>query len=117
LTPEPSSRPDDEHQVLQFRPRNEKAGSRHVQQLRHSPQKATPPQADGLARYETEDEDTDNYRHRMMVNVAALLVTVALAVAGGWLAMQIADLRKKQDCVLSGRSNCMRIETTSPRQP
>jgi hypothetical protein len=53
----------------------------------------------------------------MMVNVAALLATVALSIAGAWLALQLADVRKNQDCVLSGRSNCMRIETTSPHRP
>jgi hypothetical protein len=46
----------------------------------------------------------------MMVNIAALAATIALAAAGAWLTIQIADLRKNQDCVLSGRSNCMPIE-------
>jgi hypothetical protein len=67
---------------------------------------------EGLARYETEKED-DNYRHRMLVNLAALLVTIALSIVGAWLAWQIAETRKNQDCALSGRSNCMRIESTS----
>jgi hypothetical protein len=71
---------------------------------------------DGLAKYETEDA-ADNYRHRMMVNMAALLATVALSIAGAWLVLQLADVRKNQDCVLSGRSNCMRIETTAPQRP
>ena len=53
----------------------------------------------------------------MMVNVAALLATVALSIAGAWLVLQLADVRKSQDCVLSGRSNCMRIETTAPQRP
>ena len=36
--------------------------------------------------------------------------TVALAVAGIWLAIQIADMRKNQDCLLSGRRNCAPID-------
>jgi hypothetical protein len=40
---------------------------------------------------------------------------LVLAIAGGWLAIQIADLRKNQDCVLSGRTNCMRIDSKLPR--
>ena len=52
----------------------------------------------------------DNYRHRMMVNLAALGFTAVLAVAGIWLVIQLADLRKNQDCVLSGRRNCAPID-------
>ena len=45
----------------------------------------------------------------MIVNLAALAFTVALAVAGIWLAIQIADMRKNQDC-LPGRRNCAPID-------
>jgi len=41
----------------------------------------------------------------MVVNLAALAFTIVLALAGVWLAMQIADMRKNQDCLLSGRRN------------
>ena len=66
-----------------------------------------------LAEYERGDDSEDSYRHRMLVNLAALLVIVVLSVAGAWLAMQIAELRKNQDCVLSGRRNCMPIEVNT----
>jgi hypothetical protein len=66
-----------------------------------------------LAKYEGGDLD-DDYRHRMVVNVAALIFTVMLALAGVWLAMQLAEMRKNQDCVLSGRRNCAPIEVTAP---
>ena len=62
-----------------------------------------------LAKYEAGAAD-DNYRHRMMVNLAALVFTVLLGVAGAWLALQIAEMRKNQDCVLSGRRNCTPID-------
>jgi hypothetical protein len=102
---------DDEHQVVPFRPRKADAG--------HSPYR--PPRADDasaspvpdLAQYESENGREDNYRHRMMINVAALLVTAGLALAGVWLALQIADMRKNQDCVLSGRRNCMPIDVNT----
>jgi hypothetical protein len=107
VTAKRSSGTDDEHQVLPFRRRNA-ADSRHG---RHWPWRgsnpAVPP-VNSLASYEGGGED--NYRHRMMVNLAALLVTIALSIAGVWLAVQIADLRKNQDCALSGRRNCMPIE-------
>jgi len=49
----------------------------------------------------------------MMVNLAALAFTVVLALAGVWLAMQIADMRKNQDCLLSGRRNCAPIDVNA----
>jgi len=96
---------DDEYRVLPFRPRSaDMSGSRR----RHAQPSAAPP-VEGLAKYEGGGDD-DNYRHRMLVNVAALAVTVALAIAGVWLALQIADVRKKQDCVFSGRRNCAPVD-------
>jgi len=62
-----------------------------------------------LAKYEGGEYD-DNYRHRMMVNLAALGFTAVLAVAAVWLVIQLADMRKNQDCVLSGRRNCAPID-------
>jgi hypothetical protein len=49
----------------------------------------------------------------MMVNLAALAFTIALVLAGVWLAIQIADLRKNQDCVLSGRRDCAPIDVNA----
>jgi hypothetical protein len=54
------------------------------------------PPVEGLAKYEGGDLD-DDYRHRMVVNFAALLVTVLLTLAGIWLVIQLAELRKNQD--------------------
>jgi hypothetical protein len=67
---------------------------------------------DSLAKYEGGAAE-DNYRHRMAVNVAGFVFTVALAAAGVWLAVTIADMRKNQDCFLSGRRNCTPIDTQS----
>jgi hypothetical protein len=71
------------------------------------------PEPGGLEKYERGEEE-DNYPHRMLVNAAALLVTILLALAGVWLAMQIADVRKSQDCALSGRRNCLPIAVERP---
>ena len=93
---------EEDHRVVPFRPRGD--GWRGPQ---HTPF-ASP--VEGLAKYEGGAEQDDNYRHRMMVNLAALAFTVALAIAGIWLAIQIADMRKNQDCLLSGRRNCAPID-------
>jgi hypothetical protein len=94
---------DPEHQVLPFRPRKPVPG-----QTRPSGAQRSPPT---LAKYEGSEAE-DNYRHRMLVNVAGLAVTITLAIAGAWLAVHIADLRKNQDCALSGRRNCTPIDAT-----
>jgi hypothetical protein len=74
---------------------------------------APPPDTpDGLAKYEGGAIE-DNYRHRMAVNLAGFVFTIALAAAGVWLAVTIADMRKNQDCFLSGRRNCTPIDTQS----
>jgi hypothetical protein len=71
---------------------------------------------EGLEKYEGGEEQEGSYRHRMMVNLVALAFTIALALAGVWLAIQIADLRKNQDCVLSGRRDCAPIDVNAPER-
>jgi hypothetical protein len=105
---------DDEHRVLKFRPRT----------LAHPPgQRGGPDQLDrdeggrhqsaNLSRVERDREEPDDFRHRMLANLAAFAFTVALTAIGIWLAMSIADLRKTQDCVLMGRRDCAQI--SAPR--
>jgi hypothetical protein len=103
---------DEEHRVLQFRPR----GSCHppaqrtnvVAQPRHQDNK---PEPLDLSRYERPREEPDDFRHRMLANIAAFAFTVALTAIGIWLAISIADVRRTQDCVLMGRRDCVRIST------
>ena len=64
-----------------------------------------------LSRFEQAREEPDDFRHRMLANLAAAAFTVALTAIGIWLAMSIADLRKTQDCVLMGRRDCAHIST------
>ena len=104
---------DDEHVVLKFRPRtsDHPPARREESDPRHQQQDAqkTSPAASDLSRYERPRDEGDDFRHRMLANVAALAFTVALTAIGIWLAMSIADLRKTQDCVLMGRRDCARI--------
>jgi|SRR6478672_6942240 hypothetical protein len=94
--------PEDEPRVVNFRSRT--AATRPPE---------TPPVKD-LAKYER-GEDPDDYRHRMIVNVAAFLAIVALIGVGIWLADTMAAMRKNQDCVLSGRRGCSPVEVTKER--
>jgi hypothetical protein len=103
---------EEEHRVLQFRPRH----AAHPPtfrvnvnvQPRHQDNAAEPLD---LSRYERPREEPDDFRHRMLANIAAFAFTVALTAIGIWLAMSIADLRRTQDCVLMGRRDCVRIST------
>ena len=99
---------DDEHRVLKFRPRT----LAHPPGQRGEPDQQQPqdPTQD-LSRFERATEEPDEFRHRMLANVAALAFTNALTAIGIWLAISIADLRKNQDCVLMGRRDCAQIST------
>jgi hypothetical protein len=120
---------EEQHIVLQFRPRTPalkpdwqqhldararqaNVPPEHVHAQRVQLQTAQPEPYD-LSRYERPREEPDDFRHRMLANVAAFAFTVALTAIGIWLAMSIADLRRTQDCVLMGRRDCVRITAPS----
>jgi hypothetical protein len=103
---------DEEHRVLLFRPRAvaqpqgrrmDPGGPIASHDSRYEP--------NDLSRYERTREEPDDFRHRMLANLAAFAFTVALTAVGIWLAMSIADMRRTQDCVLMGRRDCARIST------
>ena len=95
---------DDDHRVVKFRPRTSaQPPGRSQQEVRH--------QARDLSAYERSTEEPDDFRHRMLANLAAFAFTVALTAIGIWLALSIAELRKTQDCVLMGRRDCAQISS------
>jgi hypothetical protein len=94
---EPSSF-DDDGRIVKFR-RNRAVARKP----------AAPPPVDDLAKYER-SEDADDYRHRMLVNAAALLFVLVLIGAGYWLADTMAKMRRNQDCALTGRRGCAPVE-------
>jgi hypothetical protein len=102
-----SASSEEEHRVLQFRPRTLVQTSGQRRTLNDKVQQGG--EANDLSRYERDREEPDDFRHRMLANVAAFAFTVALTAIGIWLAMSIADLRRTQDCVLMGRRDCVRI--------
>ena len=107
---------EEEHRVVPFRPRSGPArrvvegGGPAVPQHRREMLQLD------LSRYEQPREQPDDFRHRILANIAAIAFTIALTAIGIWLAMSIADLRKTQDCLLTGRRDCARIitETYTP---
>lgn len=89
VAPEDGSRPD-QIPILPTRPAARPPGPAPVADLR---------------RYARTD-DPDDFRHRMKTNAAAFLLVLALMGCGYWIASTLADMRKGQDCVLSGRRGC-----------
>ncbi len=94
----------DERRVVNFRRGH--AGARQP------PSRPAP--VEDLAKYEGA-ESADDYRNRMIVNLAAFVFVIALVGAGLWLADTMARMRKDQDCVLSGRRDCSPVDVTKQR--
>ena len=86
---------DSEHRVVPFRRRGSLFALRRPQ----------PSPVQDLEKFERTGGE-DDYRHRMMMNAMAAVVTILLIAGGIWIANSMALLRKNQDCVLSGKRNC-----------
>ena len=93
--PEPQ---DDRGQILPF-------------QRRGAPRANVPRSAEqndpveGVEKYANAGEP-DNYRQRMINNGLGFAACVVLVLIGVWIANTMAEMRRKQDCVLSGRRDC-----------
>jgi hypothetical protein len=92
--------------IINFRPRRPAAGAPPARPLSEEPGGSP---VEDLEKFEHSGEE-DDYRHRMIVNVAAFCIAVVLVLAGIWLATTMAEMRKNQDCVLSGRRGCTPVE-------
>ena len=62
---------------------------------------------EGVEKYAV--SEPDNYRQRMINNGLAFAFVLLLVAVGVWLADTIAEMRRNQDCVLSGRRNCAQV--------
>jgi len=92
--------------VLRFEPRKRPRGPRPpspAPPFGHSP-------VEDVDKYARAPDDSEDYRHRMRTNAAAALVVGLLIWCGYWLFDTLAEMRKTQDCILSGRTNCARID-------
>ena len=104
-----SPSPDEKGRILPFQRR----GSARPIPPHAAEQDDTP--VEGLGKYASTGEP-DNYRQRMINNGLAFAFCVLLVAIGVWLATSIAEMRKNQDCVLSGRRNCANV-ITPPASP
>jgi hypothetical protein len=98
--------PDDQNgRVLRFRPRG--APPRSSWRWPSSPAEQDSP-VEGLGKYER-TESSDDYRHRMTINLLTLVFALVLIASGVWLTTKLVENRNLQDCFLSGRRNCAPI--------
>ena len=91
---------NDDRQVISFRTRRPGAGA-------PGPARQD---SDDLSAYARTPEDPSEYRQRMAVNAAVALFVVTLIGIAIWLADTMTDMRRNQDCVLSGRRGCSPVE-------
>lgn len=108
----PTADPDD--RVVPLRKSAAYRGQNTGNAADRGPAQGQPPIGD-LDRYPQTDE-TDDYRHRMLTNVAGIAVVALLIVIGIWIADTMASMRKNQDCVLSGRRGCTPVEAPLPQR-
>jgi hypothetical protein len=102
MTSQDHGRDPEKGRVVLFRPRVPRARNDN---LRHDARRSPVEDVGKYARGEHDD-----YRHRMVNNVLAFLVLCVIVYCGIWLADTMAKMRKDQDCVLSGRTNCSPIQ-------
>jgi hypothetical protein len=97
-----SAHPRETGSVIRFRPRQ--AGCR-------TPGKGPRPQgAARLGRPLLAWEDADDHRHRRRIHALGLAFCLMLAVIGVWLANEFTEMKRIQDCVLSGRTGCIPLK-------
>jgi len=90
--------------VLRFEPRR---GARARPPAGPTPGRSP---VESVDKYARAPDDSEDYRHRMRINAAAIIVVGLLIWCGYWLFDTLAEMRKTQDCILSGRTNCARID-------
>jgi hypothetical protein len=53
------------------------------------------------------DEESDERRHRVFVNLVAAIAVLVLAIAAFWLMKTLDERRKLENCLMSGRRDCL----------
>jgi hypothetical protein len=98
--------PQSDDRVVPLRPRRPRADNDNRNIATDAPEQSV----GDLRRFEAREDAPDDYRHRMLVNALALLVCIFLVGGGVWIATTMAQMRKDQDCVLSGRRGCSPVD-------
>jgi hypothetical protein len=97
------SKDEDKGRVVAFRPRTSHSWNA---KLRQRDQSRSP--VSDLSKYSRGPEE-DDYPHRMFMNLLAFLVLSLIVCCGIWLADNMSETHKDQDCGRISRTNCMPI--------
>jgi len=108
--PSESNQTREPARVLKFRLRDDTAAPQ-----RRQPDNDADEAIDDLAQYEQDDGEID-YRHRMMMNIIAVVIVALLVGVGVWIADTMADIQRIEDCAMQGRQNCAPIEIPPPKR-
>jgi hypothetical protein len=100
-----SAEPSETGCVILFRPR--RAGSRQCAKVQ--PIKG----AVGLPKSRPARGDDDDHRRRRLIHALGLVYCLILVIAGVWIANEFTEMKRIQDCVLSGRSRCIPIHVAA----
>jgi hypothetical protein len=103
MTAQEPLRYEERGRVLPFRPRAVRP--RNDNKLRREQARSPVPD---LSRFQGLPEDED-YKHRMLMNALAFVVLSVMVFFGVWIADNMTERTKVQDCVLLGRNNCAPI--------
>jgi hypothetical protein len=103
MTTQEPLRTEERGRVLPFRPRAMRPRNEKL-----SREQARSPVPD-LSKFQGLPEDDDDYGHRMLMNVLAFAVLSVMVFFGVWIADNMTQRAKDQDCVLLGRNNCAPI--------
>jgi hypothetical protein len=102
-----SAKPPETGCVILFRPRQ--AG------VRASGRRPLPQQAEGLRLPRLAGEDHDDHRARRRIHALGLAFCLMLSFVGVWLANEMTEMKRIQDCVLSGRTGCIPLKVAAQR--
>jgi hypothetical protein len=109
MTSQEPSKDEEKGRVLPFRPRTPRSWNANLR-----PRDKLRSPVEDLSKY-SRDPDDDNFQHRMKVNLLAFAVLAIIVACGIWLTSTMSEMRRNQDCVLSGRTNCAPIPVPAER--
>jgi hypothetical protein len=101
MTPQEPLRTEERGRVLPFRPRAVRSRNDKL-----SRKQARSPVPD-LSRFQPPEDD--DYGHRMLMNALAFAVLSVMVFFGVWIADNMTQRTKDQDCVVLGRNKCAPI--------
>lgn len=64
---------------------------------------------------ERDEREPEKEEAEARASLAGLLIAILLAIGGIYLLLQMRDNAKLQDCIASGRRNCVPVELPSTK--